>query len=210
MSACSGQSSGLPAVTPSASQNATATKPVVAPNYTNYGGSAAGGGGDNAGNGAGGSGGGCPPNRYIVGARGIRAAGCGGGSSAGSVATAKPAVGLPCDNSPQVLGTSNLPGGTNGASTSVTDIESLQNSSAQVAGWFYETENGKWFFQGNPGGGAAWAGLVGDMGSSLLGYVDTPRQVSAGQMTDIESANGEGGFHVHACFSGPLPASSLG
>lgn len=137
------------------------------------------------------------------------------------VATAVPTVGAPCDGAeahgnPIVLGTSNLPGGTNGMDTSVVNIYSIQDANDYVAGWVYKTENGDFFWEGNPNATNVLTGFLkvipglGDGVSALLDAVNNPTQESPTLLNSIVKASTTNGFHQHHCFSYDLPKSDLG
>lgn len=113
-----------------------------------------------------------------------------------------------------VLGTSNLPGNTSGAATSVVNIFSIESSTDYVAGWIYTTENGQQFFEGNanalPTLDAFANILTVGLSSALLNAVNNPTAQTPANMQAIISADSTNGFKQHNCFSGPLPSSDFG
>jgi len=141
----------------------------------------------------------------------------GGGGGGGDVATTTPEAGLNCDNSPIALGTSNLPGGTNGWGTTVVNIFGLQDTNATTYGWIYQNAHQQLFFQRNAADTIAQVDfLKGDLENipgvagiiqALVDATTSPYQLTATQANNIEASwDQQPGQNVHHCFSGPLPA----
>ena len=184
--------------------------------------------GDGCGDGNGGGGGGYNPGPPPTGGGGSNGGSCGfnqvncnpcytGQGGAGcpgtpaQVATTNPYRGAPCDGAeahgiPIVLGTSNIPGNTSGVATSVVNIYSIQNASGYVAGWVYTTENNDIYFEGNPNQIPVLSAIM----SFLLDTVDSPTLQTPDSLKRIKSADEQGGYKEHHCFSKNLPSSDLG
>ena len=171
--------------------------------YPNLGGSSGGGGGS-----------GCSSNVecgqpcYT----GEGGAGCPSGDP--RVATYAPEKGRSCDSSPDVLGYSNLPGGSSGWPTTVVNIFGLQDGGDEY-GWIYQTANQDLFFQRNPAAAQSsidWLTgffdklpFVQGITDYLISATTSPYQITGTQASTIESSLQKSGYKVHHCFTEPLP-----
>ncbi|MGC8485703.1 MAG: hypothetical protein ACP5O6_08740, partial [Candidatus Baltobacteraceae bacterium] len=130
------------------------------------------------------------------------------------VAEDAPEKGKGCDQSPDVLGYSNLPGGSNGWPTTVVNIFGLQDGNDEY-GWIYQTANQNLYFQRNPAAAQSsidWLTgffdklpFVQGITDYLISATTSPYQITGTQANTIESSLQQSGYKVHHCFTGPLP-----
>lgn len=141
-----------------------------------------------------------------------------GKTGGGPVAINPPTDGGTCPGSPpQTALGQNLPGGTNGPTTEITNISALQDASGNTYGWFYYTGPGgatAVFFQRNPAEAQAQINMltgfldqlpgISAIAGALVGATTQPYPLTPQQAQNITSNAASGGMNQHWCFQGGL------